>query len=356
MVVATSYQMLNMVDKNQPLSSKMKAMVVKKCWFSSILEQREVKMPEIKDHEVLIKVWAVGVNRDDIIDVATSVDGVCPGLECSGIIEAVGRNVSCWKVGERVCAILEGGGYAEHVAVPANFLLPLPEDIDLDDAAGLPYASCLSLLALLKLNETKTPNKTILIREGSNGIGTLAIQYAKYMGFKVIASTGSSDRFAICHHYGADFCVDHTLTNFARTVIEKARRIGVDLVLDYGASNLQSNIECCRIMGKVKIVIVDLHGMESSNIDLSILQRKQVEIKVFDLRSKDLGYKASVITEIRTHLWPAVLQQKVVPAIEYRFPVTEYQKAMNILRKDDSAGKIILCMNFGQDSDSLKMD
>ncbi|XP_073316885.1 uncharacterized protein [Primulina huaijiensis] len=329
MVVVTSYQMLNMVDKNQPLSSNMKAMVVKKCWFSSILEQREVKMPEIKDHEVLIKVCAVGVNRDDIIDVATSVDGVCPGLECSGIIEAVGRNVSCWKVGERVCAILEG---------------------------GLPHASCISLLALFKLHETKTPNKTILIREGSNGIGTLAIQYAKYMGFKVIASTGSSDRFAICHHYGADFCVDHTLTNFARTVIEKARRIGVDLVLDYGASNLQSNIECCRIMGKVKIVIVDLHGMKSSDIDLSILQRKQVEIKVFDLRSKDLGYKASVITEIRTHLWPAVLQQKVVPAIEYRVPVTEYQKALNILRKDDSAGKIILCMNFGQNSDRLKMD
>ncbi|XP_073298596.1 uncharacterized protein [Primulina huaijiensis] len=120
----------------------MKAIVAIKYWFSSTLEEREVTVPEIKDNEVLIKVWAVGVNKDDIIDVATSVNCFCPGLECSGIIEAVGRNVNCWKVGERVCAILEGGGYAEQVVVPADFLLPVPDDIDLDDAAGLPYASC----------------------------------------------------------------------------------------------------------------------------------------------------------------------------------------------------------------------
>ncbi|XP_073149377.1 uncharacterized protein [Henckelia pumila] len=320
---------------------------------SNNLEQREVKMPEIKDNEVLIKVCAVGVNRGDITDVATT-DGVCPGLECSGIIEAVGRNVNCWKVGEMVCAILEGGGYAEQVAVPANFLLPLPDDIDLDDAAGLPYASCCSLLALFKLHGPNTiETKKILIREGTSGIGALAIQYAKYLGLKVIASTGSSDNFSICHHYGADFCVDHTSTNFARAVIEKSGCVGVDLVLDYGASDLQRNVDCCCISGKV--VIVDLHGMESGSVDLAILQEKQVEIKVFNLQSKNFGYKASVITELRTHLWPAVLQQKVVPAIEHRFPVIESQKALNLLRKDDSAGKSIVRMNFGETSGHRKM-
>ncbi|XP_073146864.1 uncharacterized protein [Henckelia pumila] len=296
----------------------MKAMMVKKRLFSRILERREVKVPKIKENEVLIKVCAVGVNRGDIIDVAKGVDGVCPGLECSGIIEAVGRNVNCWKIGQRVCAILEGGGYAEKVAVPASFLLPLPDNIDLDDAAGLPYASCTLLLALFKLHDPKTSEKKIvLIREGTSAIGVLAIQYAKYMGFTVIASTG------------------------------------VDLVLDYEASDLHRNIQCCRHRGKV--VIVDLHGTKSTLIDLSILQLNHVEIKVVDLRSKDLGYKNSLIIELRTHLWAAVLQQKVVPAIKLRFPVIESQTALDILRDDDSSGKIVVCMNFEQNSGHLKM-
>ncbi|XP_073147868.1 uncharacterized protein [Henckelia pumila] len=335
-------------------NSKMKAMMVKKCWFSRILERREVNVPEIKDNEVLIAVRAVGVNRGDIIDVAKGVDDVCPGLECSGIIEAVGTNVNRWEIGQRVCAILEGGGYAEKVAVPASFLLPLPDDIDLDDAAGLPYASCTLLLALFKLHDPKTSKKKfVLIREATSAIGALAIQYAKYMGFKVIASTGSSDKFPICRRYGADVCVDHTSTNFVRAVTAKTIYGGVDLVLDYEASDLLRNIQCCSDLGKV--VIVDLHGTESTLIDLSLLQRKQVEIEVIDLRSKDFGYKASVITELRTHLWPAVLQQKVVPAIEHRFPVIESQKALNLLKKGASAGKSIVHMNFEETISHLKM-
>ncbi|XP_073146863.1 uncharacterized protein [Henckelia pumila] len=332
----------------------MKAMMVKKRLFSRILERREVKVPKIKENEVLIKVCAVGVNRGDIIDVAKGVDGVCPGLECSGIIEAVGRNVNCWKIGQRVCAILEGGGYAEKVAVPASFLLPLPDNIDLDDAAGLPYASCTLLLALFKLHDPKTSEKKIvLIREGTSAIGVLAIQYAKYMGFTVIASTGSSDKFPICRHYGADFCLDHTSKNFVGFVTINTLSGGVDLVLDYEASDLHRNIQCCRHRGKV--VIVDLHGTKSTLIDLSILQLNHVEIKVVDLRSKDLGYKNSLIIELRTHLWAAVLQQKVVPAIKLRFPVIESQTALDILRDDDSSGKIVVCMNFEQNSGHLKM-
>ncbi|XP_075494203.1 uncharacterized protein LOC142531816 [Primulina tabacum] len=159
----------------------MKSMVSKNSRLLSILELQEVKMPEIKDNEVLIKVFAVGVNRADTVDVATN--GVCPGLECSGIIKAVGSDVRCWKVGQRVCAILKGGGCAEQVAVRADFLLPLPDDIDLGDAAGLPYASCCIWLALFKMHDPEQlKDKRILIREGTSGVGALAIQYAKYMG------------------------------------------------------------------------------------------------------------------------------------------------------------------------------
>ncbi|XP_073274526.1 uncharacterized protein [Primulina huaijiensis] len=302
----------------------MKAMVVKKDWVSSSLEEREIKMPEIKDNEVIIQVCACGVNSGDIIDLVTCEDGICPGLECSGIIEAVGRNVDRWKVGERVCAILEGGGYAEKVAVLENFLLPLPDDIDLHDAAGLPYASCCIWLALFKVCNPNTvedtlKDKRILIREGTSGIGALAIQYAKFLGLTVIASAG------------------------------------VDFVLDYGASDLQRNIRCCRPGGKV--CIVDLHGMVSNSIDLAMLQKRHAEIKVFDVRSRDLGYKASVIAGVRTHLWPAVLKKNVIPAVgNRRFAVTEAQKALNLLKENDNIGKIIVYMNFEKTSHHVKMD
>ncbi|XP_073128632.1 uncharacterized protein [Henckelia pumila] len=335
----------------QPLTRTMKAMVFEKRWFSrNMLKQRQVKTPDIKDDQVLINVFAVGVNRGDmILDTST----VCPGLECSGIIEEVGKNVNCWKVGDRVCAILEeGGGYAEQVAVPENFLLPIPDDVDLDDAASLPYASCTIWLALSKLR--RKIKKTILIREGNSGIGALAIQYAKYMGFNVIASTGSRDSFAICHRYGADFCVDHTAKNFVSAVYQNLEYGGVDLVLDHGASDLERNIKCCRIWGKV--FILDLHGMESGSIDLAMVQQKHIEIRVFDFRSRDSGYKASVIAELRTHLWPSILQRKVVPAIEYRFPVIEARKSLNLLSKDDTIGKIILYINFQNTNRRLKKD
>ncbi|XP_073142780.1 uncharacterized protein [Henckelia pumila] len=343
----------------RPLISTMKAMVIKKDPVSSILEQREVKMPEIKDNEVIIQVCACGVNRGDVIDLVTSEDGICPGLECSGIIEAVGRNVNCWKVGDRVCAILEGGGYAEKVAVLENYLLPLSDDVDLEDAAGLPYASCCIWLALFKMCYPNTvrdtlENKKILIREGTSGIGALAIQYAKLLGLTVIASTGSSYEFSLCRDYGADICFDHTSTNFAQEVVRRFQYLGVDFVLDCGASDLQRNIECCCPGGKV--FIVDFQGMVSSRIDLAMLQKNQAEIKVFDLRSRDLGYKASVIAQVRTHLWPAILTKKVIPAVANRFAVTEAQKALNLLKENDNIGKIIVYMNFGKTCRHLKMD
>ncbi|XP_073121128.1 uncharacterized protein [Henckelia pumila] len=126
--------------------------------------------------------------------------------------------------------------------------------------------------------------------------------------------------------------------------------MGVDFVIDYGASDLRRNIECCDERGKV--VIVDLHGRDRSRIDLALLEEKRAEIKAFDLQSRDLEDKASVIAEVRTHFWPAVLKEKVVPHVEYRFPVTGARKALNLLKKKDGIGKIILCMS----SPNLKMD
>ncbi|XP_073138558.1 uncharacterized protein [Henckelia pumila] len=317
----------------------MKAMVVKRGWLSNTLEQRRVQIPEIKEDQVLINVCAVGVNRVDV-------------LECSGIIEALGRNVRHWKVGQRVCAINveEGGGYAEKVVVPAEFLLPLPDYFDLDDAAALPYESCVIWLVLSKMHTRQTgfPDKWILIREGSI-IAPLAIQYAKYMGFKVVASTGNCNNFDMYVSYGAEFCVDHTATNFVRQVFEKLGYRGVDFVLDYGASDLQRNIACCRTRGMV--AIVHLHGVKRTSIDLNTLLKAQAEIKVFNSRFRDFRDKASVIAGLKINLWPAVLQGRVFPVIEHRFPMEEAQKALDLVKGNDSSfGKIIVCVNLDKSS------
>ncbi|XP_073145246.1 uncharacterized protein [Henckelia pumila] len=319
-----------------------------KSWFSSSSEEPKVTIPVFKDNEVLIKVWAVGVNRDDIVDVATSVGFFHPGFECSGIIEAVGRNASCWKVGERVCAILEGGGYAEQVAVPADFLLPLPDDIDLDDAAGLPYASCCIWSALFKM---QTPDmlkdKIILIHEGFNGIGPLAIQYAKYMGLKVIVCTGNRDKLII-DDYGADFCVDCTSRNFASEALKEIGSLGFDIVLDYGFSELERNITWCKIGGNV--VIVYLGGdNDIGTIDLLALRHMHIAVKVTNLRHKDFDYKASVIAGLRADLWPAVLEK-----VHHRFPASEAQQAFDCLKKKDSVGKIIVRMDLEKSTMDLE--
>ncbi|XP_073127856.1 uncharacterized protein [Henckelia pumila] len=239
----------------------------------------------------------------------------------------------------------------------ANCLLPLPDDIDLDYAAGLPYASCSIWSALFKTCDLQTiKDKRILIREGPSWIGALAIQYAKYMGLKVIAATGSSELVSICNHYGADFSVDDTSRNFVTTVTDKTGRKGkgVDFVLAYGVFDLQANINCCRTGGKV--VIVDFHGTDSTRIDLALLQEKHAEIKVFDLQFRDLDYLASVIAEVRIHLWPLILEQKVVRIDKHRFPLIEAQKALDLFRKHDGYEKITIFMDFEKACRHRKMN
>ncbi|XP_073127857.1 uncharacterized protein [Henckelia pumila] len=211
--------------------------------------------------------------------------------------------------------------------------------------------------ALFKTCDLQTiKDKRILIREGPSWIGALAIQYAKYMGLKVIAATGSSELVSICNHYGADFSVDDTSRNFVTTVTDKTGRKGkgVDFVLAYGVFDLQANINCCRTGGKV--VIVDFHGTDSTRIDLALLQEKHAEIKVFDLQFRDLDYLASVIAEVRIHLWPLILEQKVVRIDKHRFPLIEAQKALDLFRKHDGYEKITIFMDFEKACRHRKMN
>ncbi|XP_073298124.1 uncharacterized protein [Primulina huaijiensis] len=168
------------------------------------------------------------------------------------------------------------------------------------------------------------------------------------MGLKVIAATGNSDNLLTDDYYGADFCVDHTSRRFVSVVLKKTGHLGVDFVLDYGASDLERNIECLNTGGK--IAIVDLGGEKCVSINFIILGLMQSEIKVINLPSKDFQYKASVIAGLKADLWPAVLQKKVVPATDYPFLASEVGQALDRLKNNDSTRKIIVRMDFEKSS------
>ncbi|XP_073144523.1 uncharacterized protein [Henckelia pumila] len=176
------------------------------------------------------------------------------------------------------------------------------------------------------------------------------------MGLKVIASIGNSDNLMIDDYYGADFCVDHSSRNFVFEVLQKCRR-GVDFVLDCGASNLETHINCCNYGYKVAIVDLGGEGGEKKSISINFftLGIMQGEIKVINLRSKDFQYKASVIAGLKSDLWPAVLQKKVVPKTDFCFPVSEVRQALDRIKKNDCVGKITVRMDFEKSGGHHKM-
>ncbi|KAL3846072.1 hypothetical protein ACJIZ3_003475 [Penstemon smallii] len=305
--------------------ARMNAAFFKKSWFSSTLKLKEINTPEIKDDEVLLTICGIGVNNNDLV----KGSDVCPGIECSGVISVVGRNVQDWKIGERVCALVDGGAYAEQVAVPVKFLLRVPDSIPLEDAACLPSIACNIWLALFtKEDRMMLKEETILIREGASGLGVLAIQFAKYKGMKVIATAGTDQELEDCQKYGADVCI----TTQVMTLLS------VSFVLDYGTRHLNENLLCCDLLGKV--AIINLHGYEKTSIMFGVMNIMHLEYYEVDIRSESMDEKALVIDEARTNLWPVV--EKLEFIIEDKYPLRDAQRAHEALKKSNNLGNIIL--------------
>ncbi|KAL3845885.1 hypothetical protein ACJIZ3_003288 [Penstemon smallii] len=313
----------------------MNAVIIRKGWFSNVFKLEEVQTPEIKDDEVLLTISGIGVTKNDFLK---GID-VCPGIECSGVIAIVGRNVQNWKAGERVCALLDGGAYAEQAAVPAKFLLRVPESITLEDAACLPYIACNIWLALFTKEDIMPPLKeeTILIREGASGIGSLAIQFAKYKGMKVIAAAGTDQELTHCQRYGADVCINHTNKDFVELVKKETKGLGVNFVLDYGNQNFYENTLCCDRLGKVPII--NLRGFEKIMLSFETIGLMHLQYYVVDILSKSRDEKAKVIDEVRKSLWPVVQDLDVV--IEAPYSLRDAHNANKALKRSNLANFIL---------------
>ncbi|KAJ4812139.1 Quinone oxidoreductase [Rhynchospora pubera] len=326
----------------------MKAVVITESGGPEVLQLKEVEDPTVGDDEVLIKVAAAGLNRAD----AYQREGghpppkgcsPYPGLEVSGTIVSFGRNVSPgspWNIGDQVCTLLGGGGYAEKVAVPAAQLLPVPEGVSLRDAACIPEVAC-TVWSTVFMTSHLSPGESFLIHGGSSGIGTFAIQISKYLGIKVFVTAGSEDKLQACKDLGADVCINYKKEDFAARIKEETEGKGVDVILDnMGGSYLQRNLDSLSIDGR--LFILGFQGGTTAELNLSPLLAKRLTIQAAGMRARSPENKAKIVKEVEKNVWPAIVAGKVKPIVYKTFPLAEAAEAHRLLETSSHVGKLLL--------------
>lgn len=296
--------------------------------------------------EVLIEVVAAGVNRADLMQ----RQGFYPpppgasetlGLECSGVIAAVGPGVRDWHQGDQVCALLSGGGYAERVLVPETQVLPVPEDLDVAAAAALPEVAA-TVWSNLVMRAGLHSGHLLLIHGGGSGIGTHAIQVGRALGARVAVTAGSQEKLERCRELGATVLINYREHDFV-TVIH-SEYPGADIIFDnMGAAYLERNVEALAEDGQ--LVIIGMQGGVKAELNLAALLAKRGTIHATNLRRRPAhghGSKAEIITELRKHLWPMIAEGTVVPVVSAELPISDVAQAHRLLDSADSVGKVIL--------------
>jgi putative PIG3 family NAD(P)H quinone oxidoreductase len=274
---------------------------------------------------VLVEIAASAVNRADLLQAAgfyPPPPGAppYPGLECSGVT----------REGQRVCALLAGGGYAQRVAVAREHLMPVPVD-DLEEAAALPEAAC-TVWSNLTMAAGLRPKETVLIHGGGSGIGTMAIQYAKALGANVI-TTARAQKHDRLRALGADACIDYTTEDFAG--------VEADVVLDImGASYLERNIAALKPNGR--LLVIGLQGGRSGEVDLNALMRKRATIIATTLRSRPKEEKTQIIMGVLNDIWPLIEEGKITPVIDRRIPLRDAAAAHRLVASNEHLGKVLL--------------
>ena len=308
------------------------------------LVPREVPDPVAGDGEVVVDVTAAGVNRADVAQRQGHYPPPpgapeYPGLECAGVISAVGPGVTGHHVGERVSALLAGGGYAEKVAVPAGQLLPVPTGLSLQEAAALPEVACTVWSNVVDRNRLRK-GETLLVHGGGSGIGTFAIQLGRALGATVVATAraGKHDRL---RELGADLVVDYTTDDFVTTTKEFTGGAGADVVLDIvGAKYLARNIEVLAPNGR--ITVIGMQGGRKAELDLGLLMAKRGSVSSTSLRARPLADKARIVAGVRREVWPLVEARAVKPIVHTTLPLTEAAEAHRLMEASDHLGKILL--------------
>ncbi|RKN11614.1 NAD(P)H-quinone oxidoreductase [Streptomyces radicis] len=318
----------------------MRAITISEPGGPETLTWAEVPDPVAGPGEVLVEVAAAGVNRADVLQRQGNYSpppgaSPYPGLECGGRIAALGEGVTGWAVGDEVCALLSGGGYAERVAVPAGQLLPIPAGCDTVTAAALPEVVC-TVWSTVFMGAGLRAGETLLVHGGASGIGTVAIQLAKAFGARVAVTAGSAEKLERCAELGADVLINYRERDFAEELAD-----GADVVLDImGAKYLARNIRALATDGR--LVIIGFQGGVKAELDLRSLLVKRATITSASLRARPPEGKAEIVAAVREHVWPLLADSRLSPVIDRTLPLADAAEAHRALESSAHTGKILL--------------
>ncbi len=301
--------------------------------------------PQPQSGEVLIKVAAAGVNRPDVLQrkgnypVPPGASDI-PGLEVAGTITALGKDVSGWKIGDEVCALVAGGGYAELCTAPAAQVLPLPKGLSMIEAASLPetfFTVWSNVFDRAKL----ASGETLLVQGGSSGIGVTAIQMAKAFGHTVYATAGSADKCAACVRLGADRAINYKTEDFVAVLKEATGGRGVNVILDMvGGDYVDRELKSLADDGRI-VLIAFLGGMKST-VNLNEILRRRLVLTGSTLRPRPIDFKAAIAKNLRDKVWPLLEAKTIKPEIFKTFALADAAEAHTLMESSQHIGKIVL--------------
>lgn len=312
-----------------------------------VLQPRQAVVPTAAADEVLIRVIAAGVNRPDVIQRTGKYPmrpemSLIPGLEVAGIVVAVGKDVSEFVVGDKVCALTNGGGYAQYCVTPASQTLLIPEGMDWSQAAAIPetfftvWANLFDMGGAIK-------GQRVLIHGGTSGIGTTALMLCQEFGIEAFATAGSEKKCAAIHELGAE-AINYREKDFAQVIAQKTADKGVDIILDImGGSYLNQNISALAMDGRL-VLLGFLGGSHANEVDLLAIMGKRATITGSLMRSRTKEEKALIAQQLREHVWPVLTAGRCLPIIDRVFRFTDAAQAHARMEGGDHIGKIVLQM------------
>lgn len=324
----------------------MKAVVIIRPGGPNVLEITERPTPAPQPHEVLIKVAAAGINRPDVAQrkgVYPPPPGASPdipGLEIAGTIEAVGQDVTLWQPGDKVCALVTGGGYAQYCTAPEGQCLPIPENLNFVEAASLPETFFTVWSNVFDRAQLK-PCESLLVHGGSSGIGVTAIQMAKALGSTVYVTAGSDAKCHFCEQLGATKAINYKQENFVDDLEQLTQGKGVNVVLDMiGGDYMDGNLQSLANDGR--LVFINTMNGKDVQVDLSVVMKKRLNITGSMLRSREVEFKAAIARKLKEHIWPLLSNGQIKPVVHEVFAAQDAAKAHELMESSEHIGKIVL--------------
>ncbi|MDR9838777.1 NAD(P)H-quinone oxidoreductase [Herbaspirillum huttiense] len=323
----------------------MRAIEIKQFGGPEVLQACERPVPELKAGEVLIKVHAAGVNRPDVFQRTGNYPvppgaSDLPGLEVAGEIVAGDLGGSGFKLGDLVCALVQGGGYAEFCAAPLAQCLPVPKGLSALEAAALPE-NYFTVWSNVFDRGQLSGEETLLVQGGSSGIGVTAIQIARALGHRVFATAGSADKCRACEELGAERAINYKTEDFEAVVKKLTGGKGVDVILDMvGGDYLPREIKSLADDGR--LVFIAQLGGSKGELDMGQVMRRRLTITGSTLRPRPIAFKAAIAANLRQHVWPLIEAGKIKPVIHHRFPLEQAAQAHAMMESSAHIGKIML--------------